>query len=503
MYSDKKLDTHCQKIRHLRFYVIFYLIENELNKTLARYLNALLQIKENNMNKKNLLRMMICFFSGWMGLEAAAQDVWDVDRCMDYAVQHNRTVRQRELEADNARLDRMKAIGSFLPGVSAGTSIQYNFGRSVDPETNTYNTLSTFNNGYSMEASMPIFRGGGLVNEVRRAKAAWLMGKAAWQEAKDNTALETFQAYIDALYCYGTLRLARKKLQESDSLLYKTRRQEELGLKGLSDVAQMEAQQATDSYNLTHQKNLYETALLTLKQKMNFPAEDTLQLDTAVLDTQTLQYIQLTQERADDVFRIALNVNPTLQQAALNAKVADMRRKISWANVVPSITLFGGISSSYKELHSTAYPDFRTQFNNNFGSYVGISMSIPIFNRLSGVTSMRQAKNNYRIACEQYESQKEELQKLVLQAVQDREGYLKESIQMEKKVSSDSLAYHVTRRKYEEGLMTSLDVQNNAATLLESETLLLQSKLTYLMKCRLVDYYKGEEIIRGFDAVDK
>ena len=98
---------------------------------------------------------------------------------------------------------------------------------------------------------------------------------------------------------------------------------------------------------------------------------------------------------------------------------------------------------------------------------------------------------------------KEELQKLVLQAVQYREGYLKESIQMEKKVSSDSLAYHVTRRKYEEGLMTSLDVQNNAATLLESETLLLQSKLTYLMKCRLVDYYKGEEIIRGFDAADK
>ena len=138
--------------------------------------------------------MTICFFSGWMGLEAAAQEVWDVDRCMNYAVQHNRTVRQRELEADNARLDRMKAIGSFLPGVTAGTSVQYNFGRSVDPETNTYNTLSTFNNGYSMEASMPIFRGGGLVNEVRRAKAAWLMGKAAWQEAKDNTALETFQA---------------------------------------------------------------------------------------------------------------------------------------------------------------------------------------------------------------------------------------------------------------------------------------------------------------------
>ena len=146
---------------------------------------------------------------------------------------------------------------------------------------------------------------------------------------KKKKTFESFLAFFDVLYCFGTMRLARKILLESDSLLYKTRRQEELGLKGLSDVAQMEAQQATDSYSLAHQKNLYETALLTLKQKMNYPAEDTLQLDTDVHDTQTLQYIQLTQERADDVFRIALNVNPTLQQAALNAKVADMRRKNS------------------------------------------------------------------------------------------------------------------------------------------------------------------------------
>ena len=132
--------------------------------------------------------------------------------------------------------------------------------------------------------------------------------------------------------------------------------------------------------------------------------------------------------------------------------------------------------------------------SNNFGSYFGISLSIPIFNRMSGSINVKQAKNDYLIASQQYEAQKEALQKLVLQAVQDREGFLKESLQMEKKVTSDSIAY--TRRKYEEGLMTSLDVQNNATTLLESQTGLLQSKLTYVMKCRLVEYYKGEEIIR-------
>ena len=265
----------------------------------------------------------------------------------------------------------------------------------------------------------------------------------------------------------------------------------------MADVAQMEAQQASDAYNLTHQQNLYETAMLTLKQKMNFPIEEALLLDTCLLEQSTLEQEQLTIEHADNVFRLALNCNPVLKQAEMQKQSANMDRKISWSSFVPSISLYGGISSSYyKELHQTGYPPFHTQFENNFGSYFGISMSIPIFNRLSGIANMRQARNNYRIATEQYEAQKEELQKLVQQAVQDREGYLKEVSRWRR--SSFRLtglprdATQVRRR-----LMTSLDVQNNAATLLESQTGLLQSKLTYLMKCRLVDYYKGQDIIRN------
>ncbi len=446
------------------------------------------------MNIRKSMGMLLCLCS----LAATAQEAWDIDRCMAYAVEHNRTVKQRKLESDNYRLDKIEAIGQFLPGVSGSVSAQYSYGRSVDPETNTYISQSTFNNGYAMEGSMPIFQGGSLINQVRRAKANELLGKAALQEAKDNTALETFQAYIDALYYYGTTRLAEQKLVESDSLVYKTRRQEALGLKGMADVAQMEAQQATDAYNLTHQRNLYETAMLTLKQTMNYPVADTLVLDTRLIDTPVIEQVRLSADNADDVFRIALNCNPTLRQSEMNKQVARMNRKISWGSLFPTISIFGGISSSYyKELHQSGYDNFADQMKNNFGSYFGISMSIPIFNRMSGSIGVKQAKNNYLIATQQYEAQKEALQKLVLQAVQDREGFLKESLQMEKKVTSDSIAYRVTRRKFEEGLMTSLDVQNNASTLLESQTGLLQSKLTYVMKCRLVDYYKGEEIIRN------
>lgn len=449
------------------------------------------------MNMNRYIKALWTVLAGGLCFPAASQEVWSVDECMVYAVDHNHTVKQRHLEAKNYELDRLQAIGNFLPGIDGSTVVEYNYGRSVDPETNTYNNLSTFNNSYALQASITVFHGGSLINELRRSKASVLLGKAALEEARDNAAIETFQAYIDALYYYGTLRLARRKLAESDSLLYKTKRQEELGLKGMADVAQMEAQQATDAYNLTHQRNLFETAMLTLKQQMNYPFSDTLLLDTCLLDARAISYVRLTDEHPQDVVDMALNVNPTLKQAEMNKRIALMQRKGSWADILPQITFYGGVSTSYyKELHKSGYDNFGRQFRDNLGEYFGVSMSIPLFGRFSGVVSMKQARNSYRIAGEQYEEQKSALRKLVLQAVQDREGYLKEAMQMEKKVESDSLAYRVTRRKYEEGLMTSLDVQNNASTLLESETLLLQSKLTYLLKCRLVDYYKGGNIIR-------
>ena len=127
------------------------------------------------MNIQKSIAVMLCFCS----LSAAAQEAWDIDRCMAYAVEHN---------------------------------------------TNTYVSQSNFNNGYGMEGSMTVFRGGSLINQVRQSRANELLGKAALQEARDNAALETFQAYIDALYYFGTTRLAEKKLLESDSLVYKTKR---------------------------------------------------------------------------------------------------------------------------------------------------------------------------------------------------------------------------------------------------------------------------------------
>ncbi len=418
-------------------------------------------------------------------------DIWDADRCMAYAVEHNHTVRQRELNLDNTKADKLRAIGAFLPGASIGSGVQYNFGRSVDPETNLYKDVSTFSNSYSISVSMPLFNGGALVTQLRQTRVGVLLGKAALEEARDNAALNTFEAFIQVVYYNGCVEIAKRKLVETDSLLLKTRLMEELGLKGEADVAQVESQRATDAYTLTRQENLASTAMLTLKQQMNYPDDSILAVtaDAVIMSHEPL-------EDKQSVVTSALATNPGIRYSKLNVKSASLNRRSAWANVLPSLSVYGGMSTSYyKTRHVDGYPNFSKQFRDNKGIYFGFSLNIPIFNRFSGIVSIRKARNNFRIATESHEEEKENLCKMVVQAINDRDGFWKETVQMQQKVKSDSIAYYVTRRKYEEGMMTSLDVQNTASTLMESQARLLQSQLTYMLKCRLVDYYKGNDII--------
>ena len=131
---------------------------------------------------------------------------------------------------------------------------------------------------------------------------------------------------------------------------------------------------------------------------------------------------------------------------------------------------------------------------NNMGEYIGATLSIPLFNRLQTITSIRRAKNNYQIAREAYEQKQLELDKLSREAWQDWQGYLKQTVQMEKKVEADSIAYQLTRRQFEEGLSTAIDLHTTSSQLLNSKATLLQCQLMAMVKEQLVRYYNGETI---------
>ena len=165
------------------------------------------------------------------------------------------------------------------------------------------------------------------------------------------------------------------------------------------------------------------------------------------------------------------------------------------ASLFPSISLSAGMNTTYYHtLHSDAGQSFRNQFKNNMGEYVVATLSFPLFNRLQTITSIRRAKNNYQIARENYEQKQLELEKLSREAWQDWQGYLKQTEQMVKKVEADSLAYQLTRRQFEEGLSTAIDMHTTSSQLLKSKATLLQCRLMAMVKEHLIRYYNGETI---------
>jgi outer membrane protein len=412
---------------------------------------------------------------------------------MKYAVENSPAVKRAAYTYDIYKAEQLAAVGSFLPSVTVGSSLQYNFGRAVDPETNTYVNTTTLNNYYEGGSSLPLFRGGQLVNQWRLAKANRQMGQNDIQKAKDDLALNTMEAYVNVAYYKGTIKFAAEKLAESNRNLTKVQREEELGLKGKADVAQIEALVAGDDYMLTRQQNLYTTAMLQLKDYMNYPYDEELMIDTAAL----VSDYPTPSESVDEIFGYAMNVNPGAVQADFLSKATRLKYLMQKGRLLPSLNLSAGIYTSYFEnLKAETMPTpFRRQFGNNRGEYISVSLRIPILDGFAALTDVRRARNNMKIANEQRSETLRKLQTAIEQSVADRDGFAKESVQMEKKLKADEIAYRLTLRKFEEGLMSSIELQTSANTLLESKANLLQRQLMFLLKSRQVEYYKGRPLI--------
>ena len=351
---------------------------------------------------------------------AGAQD-WTARQCMQYAVEHNHVVKRAELELDNYKAAKVTAVGSFLPSVSGSTGVQYNFGRAIDPETNGYTDVSTFYNGYSLSASLPVFDGFNRLNALKAAKASVMMGHNALREQQDQTALATLQAFANAAYYEGMVRMAEEKVEEATLLLKQTQVMEEVGRKSAADVAQVESQKAEADYELTRQQNLYASALLELKKEMAFPINDSLTPNPIPTREEGRITTPLSSRKGVGGEAVAYY--------QMQASKYEWRQ--ACAALLPSLSLSAGLSTTYyKTLHSQT-SSFSSQFKNNMGEYVGATLSIPVFNRLQTVTKIRRARNNYRIACEAYEQKQIELEKLSREAWQDWQGFLKQTAQME------------------------------------------------------------------------
>ena len=341
---------------------------------------------------------------GWLVWAAGASaQSWSLDDCMKYAVEHATEVKREVVNARQRKQDYQHAVAGFLPTVTGGVQGQYAWGRNIDPETNTYNNVTTFNNYYQLYAELNVFDGFATINALKQAKLSRDYSATAMQKIQDDRAIDVMQKYVDAAYAEASIRIASEKMNESKRMLAKMQRLYELGEKGRPDVVQMESQVAEDEYNLTHQENVAKQSLLALKSAMNFPVDEELKIQ--IKEEQNLKLTSDNKEVSasgvnyETVYQGFLHISPDLKSAEYEVERARYDYKIAKGRLLPSLSLGGGISTNYyKNLSQKGqYDGFASQFHNNQGEYLALTLSIPIYNS-DRWHNVKRARNDWQLA---------------------------------------------------------------------------------------------------------
>ena len=412
--------------------------------------------------------------------------------CMEYAVSRSTQVRIQQSKNDDARLDRRDAIlEAFTPQVEGSSYGYYRWGRSIDPETNTYVTTTSLNQGFSVSAGISLFNGFSALNNMKIARTSMSMGVTQEQQEKDKVCLATIEAYFNVLYYTQLADILEDQAENARRAVALAERQEELGSKGHADVVQMKADLADREYELTSAKNSRDNALINLEDVMLWPTDENLVVDT---DLSALAPASAAASTTEEIIGNALTSMPSVLVAKGTMDNALLSLRTARWQFLPTLSLYGGWSTSYYtypgQAGYTPVPYWR-QFKNNGGEYVELSLSIPIYGRLQKHTALARKRNAYQRSSMDYDKSLRDVESEVRRAVQDRDGAEAALLQAERRAEVYDEAFRLNARKFEQGLISSIEYNTASSNYLKARAERLNAELQYQLKRRVVEYYNG------------
>lgn len=419
--------------------------------------------------------------------------------CMEYAAENAAQVQVQRTNVGDARLDRRDAIlTAFTPSIEASTYGYYRWGRSIDPETNTYVTTTSLNNGWSVSAGITLFDGFSALNNIKIAKTSLSMGLTRERQEEDKVCLATMEAYFNVLYYTELVGILAEQVENAQSALTLASRQEELGVKGHADVVQMEADLADREYELVSARNSLADAKITLEDVMLWPVGEELVIDTSLDSLDAMTSGASGNAIIEDIILKARASMPSVlvaKGALDNAKY--VLRTAKW-QFLPTLGLYGGWSTSYYTYPGQAGytpTPYWNQFTNNGGEYLQLSLSIPIYDRLSKFTKLSKRRNEYRRAAIEYDKSLRDVESEVRRAVSDCDGAESALLQAERRADAQEEAYRLNSRKFEQGLISSIEYNTASSNYLKAKAERLNALLKWQLKRRVVSYYNGVRYI--------
>lgn len=414
---------------------------------------------------------------------------WTLRQCIEYAIVHNISIQQSALTARQSEIELNTNKWARLPEVSGSAGQNWSWGRAASPVDNSYSNTNSSNTNFSVSASVPLFTGFRIPNQYKLSQVNLKAALADLQKAKDDISINIASNYLQTLLDKELCKVAEEQITLSQQQLDRLIRMERLGKTSPAEVAEARSTVEQNKLAAVQNNNSYKLALLDLSQLLELPTPegfDVVQPETAIV------FSKLTPP--DELYQIAVTQKSSVQAAQYRLDGSDLSIKIARATYMPTLSLSLGLGTSYYTMKGITSSSFGSQLNNNLNKYVGFSLSVPIFDRFVTRNNIRTAKVQQLNYSLQLDNTKKTLYKEIQQAWYN-------ALASENKYNSSMSAldaakesFQLMRAKYENGKATAVEYNEAQLKLQKSESELLQAKYDYFFRCKILDFYKGEEI---------
>ena len=445
------------------------------------------------MAKKIILLILIVFFL--VQGKGLAQEEWSLDDCINYAMENNLDIESQKITTEKQRESFNQSKRNRLPYINGNTNYGASFGKSVDPNDNTvtYNNYSS--NNYSVDAGITLFEGFIRNNRIAYNRFVYLAGVETEKDLKVKIGFDVMDNFHNTLYYKGLLTIAKEQKELTELSLKKVRREAEIGMSAKIDLLEIEARLADEELVVIRTENNYKASLLKLKRSMNYPINQGLELEE-LEDSGLIRYP--VYEDADSVYQMALQHLPAVKAKMQLLYAVEKELAMSKGGLLPSISLNGSYGtgySNYKDKDGNIVA-FKDQIKNNVSKSVGVSMSVPIFNRWSSRSEIKQRKLDLEKEKVDLDNYKNQLYYEIESYCQDLSAVSAEYLQAKKQTESNELAFEAAQKKKEQGMFNLIDLYTSKNLLSNAQSELLRTKLLYLLKRKTLDFYMGKSIFQ-------
>lgn len=452
-----------------------------------------------------------------------ARKVWTLRELIDYAVSSNLTVKRGTYGVRGGEVNYLQSKMVMLPNLNASTNYGWNWGRTIDPASNLFveDRINSIN--ASISSSWLLWNGFRLFYAMKQNEAELEALNHDLIRARNDVILSVITQYLNVVFNKELKRVAELQVASTREQLERTRRLAQAGAVPLGNVLNLEAQLATNELNVVQRENAYNLSLLQLKQALQLPASQPLEVADVPADLDTDPSIN---KSAEEIFEIAMLQMPEIQAARSRQRSAMFALRSARGNYYPRISLNANITTLYSTARkesvvegTTVVPtqigylqsnpaelvftdrivpqlsfrtiDYEEQFRTNLGKGLGFNLTIPIFNGFAARAAVQRAAISRELADISFTETENRLRQSVETAYNDAVAAAKTYESARKQVQARDEAYRMTKQRFELGAANYVEYQVAENDLYQAQSDLLRAKYDFIFRKKVLDFYQG------------